>query len=125
MISIESEVYASSFFIHVSSGAAVQSKGWKRVFEKPVEKMRAKRRKVSTVDGPRESERWLCIEKRLWLGIVFRFGLFRWVSGIRSAGFTFVNCTTYVTRIIGSPSGEPMFSLCRKWRKFAGHCKVT
>ena len=27
--------------------------------------------------------------------------------------------------IIGSPSGEPMFSLCRKWRKFAGHCKVT
>ena len=28
-------------------------------------------------------------------------------------------------QIIGSPSGEPMFSLCRKWRKFAGHCKVT
>ena len=27
--------------------------------------------------------------------------------------------------LIGSPSGEPMFSLCRKWRKFAGHCKVT
>ena len=28
-------------------------------------------------------------------------------------------------KLIGSPSGEPMFSLCRKWRKFAGHCKVT
>ena len=27
--------------------------------------------------------------------------------------------------VIGSPSGEPMFSLCRKWGKFAGHCKVT
>ena len=37
---------------------------------------------------------------RLWLSIVFRFGLFGWVSGIRSAGFTFVKCTTYVTRII-------------------------
>ena len=30
-----------------------------------------------------------------------------------------------IGEIIGSPSGEPMFSLCRKWRKFAGHCKVT
>ena len=27
--------------------------------------------------------------------------------------------------LVGSPSGEPMFSLCRKLRKFAGHCKVT
>ena len=61
--------------------------------------MRAKRGKVSRVDGHRGRE-WLCIEKRLWLSIVFRFGLFRWVSGIRSAVFTFVNHTTYVTRII-------------------------
>ena len=39
MISSESEVHASSFFIHVSSGAAVESsKGLKRIFEKPVEK---------------------------------------------------------------------------------------
>ena len=27
--------------------------------------------------------------------------------------------------LVGSPSGEPMFSLCRKWRKIDGHCKVT
>ena len=41
MISSESEVHASSFLTHISSGAAVQSsKGSKRVFEKPVEKMR-------------------------------------------------------------------------------------
>ena len=76
MISNESEVHASSFFIDVSSGAAVQSsKGLERVFEKPVEKMRAKRGNVSRIDGHRGSE-WLCIEKRLWLGIVFRFGFF-------------------------------------------------
>ena len=31
----------------------------------------------------------------------------------------------FVSDLIGSPSGEPMFSLCRKWRKFAGHYKVT
>ena len=43
MISSESEVHASSFFIHVSSGAAVQSsKGSERVFEKPVEKNEGK-----------------------------------------------------------------------------------
>ena len=30
----------------------------------------------------------------------------------------------YISQFIGSPSGEPMFSLCRKWRKFAGHYKV-
>ena len=27
--------------------------------------------------------------------------------------------------VFGSPSGKPMFSLRRKWRKFAGHYKVT
>ena len=31
----------------------------------------------------------------------------------------------HIVYIIGSPSGEPMFSLCKKWRKFARHCKVT
>ena len=54
---------------------------------------------VSKVDGPR-LRGWLCIEKRLWLGIVVRFGWFGWVSGIWSAGFTFVNCTTGVNKII-------------------------
>ena len=39
MISSESEVHASSFFIHVSSRAAVKSiKGLEMVFGKPVEK---------------------------------------------------------------------------------------
>ena len=62
-------------------------------------KMRAKWGKVSRVDGHRGSE-WLCIEKRLWLGSVFSFGLFGWVLGIQSTGFTFVNCIMCVTTII-------------------------
>ena len=87
-----------AFFIHVSSGAAVKSsKGLESVFKKSVEKNEGE-----TEEGKyrhRGSE-WLCIEKRLWLSTVFRFGLFGWVPGIRSAGFTFVSCTTYVNRII-------------------------
>ena len=31
----------------------------------------------------------------------------------------------FLSEFIGSPSGEPMFSLCRKWTNFAGHCTVT
>ena len=33
--------------------------------------------------------------------------------------------STLIFLLTGSLSGKPMFSLCKKWRKFAGYCKVT
>ena len=70
------------------------------------------------------------LQKSIWL-------LDYWVQyDYKFCEVNFLNCfffypvsdfrhSAIILTLFGSPSGEPMFSVCCKWRKFAGYCKVT